>query len=124
MTEVGLSSEHLKVYPHQLSGGQRQRFAIARALAAQPKLLLADEPVSSLDVSVQAQIINLLNELRQKRKFSQILISHDLSVIANTCEQMVVLKDGDIVEAGDVESILNNPQNPYTQRLLAAAPMI
>jgi ABC-type glutathione transport system ATPase component len=124
MFDVGLSVDLLKVYPHQLSGGQRQRFAIARALAANPKLLLADEPVSSLDVSVQAQIINLLNELRQKRKFSQILISHDLSVVANMCERILVLKEGTIVELGSTEAVLNNPSHPYTQRLLAAAPMI
>lgn len=124
MDEVGLLPEHLQVYPHQLSGGQRQRFAIARALAAQPQLLLADEPVSSLDVSVQAQIIKLLNDLRKSRGFSQILISHDLSVIANTCEHVMVLKDGRVVESGPVEQVLNQPQNAYTQRLLAAVPMI
>ncbi len=124
MDEVGLLPDHLNVYPHQLSGGQRQRFAIARALAANPKLLLADEPVSSLDVSVQAQIIKLLNDLRQARKFSQILISHDLSVVANTCEHIMVLKDGVVIESGETDTVLTSPQSPYTQRLLGAVPMI
>lgn len=124
LEEVGLSADHLNRYPHQLSGGQRQRFAIARALAAAPRLLLADEPVSSLDVSVQAQIINLLNSLRADKKFSQILISHDLAVVANTCDDVVVMKDGRVVESGPVEKILTDPQSTYTQRLLAAVPLI
>lgn len=124
MTDVGLPIHFLNRYPHQLSGGQRQRFAIARALAAEPKLLLADEPVSSLDISVQAQIINLLNELRQNKKFTQILISHDLAVIANTCDHVLVMKDGIVVESGAVDQVLQNPQAPYTQRLIAAVPVL
>lgn len=124
MRDVGLSPDYLARYPHQLSGGQRQRFAIARAFAAEPALLLADEPVSSLDLSVQAQIINLLNELRARRGFTELVISHDLAVIANTCESVVVMKDGGIVEHGTVDVVLSRPTHPYTQRLLAAAPSV
>jgi peptide/nickel transport system ATP-binding protein len=124
MADVGLSGDHLARYPHQISGGQRQRFAIARALAAQPSLLIADEPVSSLDLSVQAQIINLLNQLRRSRGFSQIVIAHDLAVIANTCESVIVMKDGAAVESGLVADVLENPRHPYTQRLLSAVPVL
>lgn len=124
MSDVGLPIDFLDRYPHQLSGGQRQRFAIARALAAEPRLLLADEPVSSLDISVQAQIINLLNALREKKRFTQILISHDLAVIANTCDHVIVMKDGNAVEYGPTDQVLQNPRDPYTQRLIAAVPFL
>jgi len=124
MATVGLSGDHLARYPHQISGGQRQRFAIARALAARPSLLIADEPVSSLDLSVQAQIINLLNSLRRERGFSQIVIAHDLAVIANTCENVIVMKDGAAVEAGPVSDVLAKPSHAYTRRLLAAVPIM
>lgn len=124
MADVGLPVEFLDRYPHQLSGGQRQRFAIARALAAEPRLLLADEPVSSLDISVQAQIINLLNALRAKKRFTQILISHDLAVIANTCDDVLVMKDGMAVEQGPVDGVLQNPHSDYTRRLISAVPVL
>lgn len=124
MKDVGLEPGFLQRYPHQLSGGQRQRFAIARALAMEPRFLLADEPVSSLDVSVQAQIINLLNALRKARGFTQIVISHDLAVIANTCDRVLVMKDGRIMEEGTVTDVIEHPKHPYTQRLLEAAPAL
>ena len=124
MADVGLSGDHLARYPHQISGGQRQRFAIARALAARPSLLIADEPVSSLDLSVQAQIINLLNALRRSRGFSQIVISHDLAVIGTTCDSVIVMKDGEAVESGTVRDVLSNPRHAYTKRLLSAAPVL
>lgn len=124
MFDVGLSLDFLKRYPHQLSGGQRQRFAIARALSMNPELLIADEPVSSLDLSVQAQIINLLNSLRSKKNFMMIVISHDLAVIANLCQNVLVMKDGDVVEAGPMEEILNAAQSEYTRQLLAATPTV
>lgn len=124
MQSVGLSPLFLDRYPHQISGGQRQRFAIARALAVQPRLLIADEPVSSLDVSVQAQIINLLNSLRRFLKFSLIVISHDLAVIANCCEEAAVMKDGRLVEEGSVEKILSRPSHAVTKQLLKASPSL
>jgi len=124
MKDVGLSSDFLTRYPHQLSGGQRQRFAIARALTMEPKLLLADEPVSSLDLSVQAQIINLLNRLRHEKKFTQVVISHDLAVIANLCDRVIVMKDGEVLEEGPISNILSSPKNAYTKRLLTATPVV
>jgi len=124
MRDVGLFEDILRRYPHQLSGGQRQRFAIARALASEPELLLADEPVSSLDLSVQAQIINLLNELRHSHGFSMLVISHDLAVIANLCDHAIVMKDGEILEEGPVQTLLDRPQTDYTRRLVEASPIL
>lgn len=124
MNDVGLSSEFLQRYPHQLSGGQRQRFAIARALAKTPSLLIADEPVSSLDLSVQAQIINLLNDLKKKKKFTLVMISHDLPVVAHLTDHTIVLKSGKIVEGGTTKKVLQHPSEEYTQRLLAATPLL
>jgi peptide/nickel transport system ATP-binding protein len=124
MKDVGLPVDFLKRYPHQLSGGQRQRFAIARALAMEPRLLIADEPVSSLDISIQSQIIKLLNDLRDKKKFTLVVISHDLAVIANLCDRAVVMKSGEIVEDGPVKQVLSKPKAAYTKRLLDAVPLV
>ncbi len=120
---VGLSTEFMKRYPHQLSGGQRQRIGIARAIALEPRLVVADEIVSGLDVSVQAQILDLLNELRQSLGMAIILISHDLSVVRACCSSVAVMRHGLTVEAGPTAQIFEHPQSPYTQRLLQAIPL-
>ncbi|MDB5777360.1 MAG: microcin transporter ATP-binding protein [Herbaspirillum sp.] len=121
LREVGLEADILVRYPHAFSGGQRQRIAIARALALKPALLLLDEPTSSLDVSVQQQVLNLLAQLQRKHGMSYLFISHDLAVIRAMAHQVLVMKDGKVVERGAVETVLDRPQHPYTQRLLAAS---
>jgi oligopeptide transport system ATP-binding protein len=120
--EVGLDERDAASRPRQLSGGQCQRVAIARALAVQPKLLVLDEAVSALDVSVQAQILNLLAGLRERLGLTMLLISHDLAVVRQICEQVVVMHRGRLVEAGDVDQVLSNPREPYTQHLLESLP--
>jgi len=120
---VGLKSDHLNRYPHEFSGGQRQRIGIARALSLKPKLLIADEPVSALDVSIQAQVINLLIELQEKLNLSYLFISHDLSVIEHVSDEVAVMYLGKIVEYGNCSNIFSNPKHPYTKALLSAIPI-
>lgn len=122
LTRVGLLEEHYYRYPHEFSGGQRQRVCIARALALNPKFIICDESVSALDVSVQAQVLNLLNELKRDFDFTYIFISHDLSVVKFMSDRMVVMNQGKIEEMGDADEVYNNPQTPYTQKLIAAIP--
>lgn len=119
---VGLDENSLKLYPHEFSGGQRQRIAIARALILKPEFIVADEPVSALDVSIQAQIINLLNELKTKFNLTFLFISHDLSVIKYLSDRVGIMYLGEIVEIGTSEEIFNNPKHPYTEALLSANP--
>ncbi|MGC7873389.1 ABC transporter ATP-binding protein [Desulfosporosinus sp. SYSU MS00001] len=123
LEKVGLNEGHLNKYPHEVSGGQRQRIGIARALILKPKLVVCDEPVSALDVSIQSQIINLLQDLQQEYGLTYLFISHDLSVIRHICDRVIVLYLGKIVEIGTVEEIFSKPQHPYTKALLAAIPV-
>ncbi len=122
MREVGLDPGLLQRFPHELSGGQKQRLAIARALATGPELLVADEPVSSLDVSLQAQILRLLMELRDRRGLTMVFISHDLALVHHLCDQVAVMSAGAIVEEGSPLQVLREPSHPYTRTLLAAIP--
>ncbi len=121
---VGLKSSHINRYPHEFSGGQRQRIAIARAISLDPKLIICDEPVSALDVSIQAQILNLLKDLQKRLNLTYIFISHDLSVIEHVCDRIAVMYLGRIVELTTREELFANPQHPYTQALLSSIPQI
>jgi peptide/nickel transport system ATP-binding protein len=119
---VGLDERAFNRYPHEFSGGQRQRIGIARALALDPEILVADEPVSALDVSIQAQILELLDEIRESMNLSMLFITHDLRVAAQVCDRLAVMRYGEIVETGATGEIFKSPQHSYTRDLLAAVP--
>lgn len=122
LSKVGLRPEHYDRYPHMFSGGQRQRIAIARALMLKPKILIADEPVSALDISIQAQVLNLLMDLQQEMHLALIFISHNLSVVQHLADQIMVMYLGKVVEQGEARKVFEQPAHPYTQALLGATP--
>ena len=121
---VGLDPSYTDRFPHEFSGGQRQRIVIARAMATNPELLICDEPVSALDVSVRAQVLNLLKELQEKLNLTYLFISHDLSVVEHLCDRVVIMYLGQLMEAGTVDQIFDTPRHPYTQALLSAIPKV
>jgi ABC-type oligopeptide transport system ATPase subunit len=124
MKKVGLKEEWYERYPHQFSGGQRQRIGIARALVLEPEVIICDEPVSALDVSIQAQVLNLLLDLQEEFNLTYVFISHDLSVVEHISDRIIVMYFGDIVESNDVETLFAHPQHDYTKQLLGAIPKI
>ena len=119
-----MTRQSLDRYPHEFSGGQRQRISIARALATRPRLLVCDEPTSALDVSIQAQILNLLKDIQDELHLTMLFISHDLPVIRQMCNRIVVLKNGRVCETKETEELFNNPEHPYTQELIRLMPKI
>jgi peptide/nickel transport system ATP-binding protein len=122
LQNVDLNPEHFNRYPFEFSGGQRQRIVIARALALYPGFVVFDESVSALDVSVQAQVLNLINDLKKNLGFTAVFISHDLSVIRYLCDRVIVMEKGRIVESGDADTVYRNPQTDYTRSLIEAIP--
>jgi oligopeptide transport system ATP-binding protein len=123
LDRVGLAAEHYDRFPHEFSGGQRQRVGIARALALKPKLIVADEPVSALDVSIQAQIINLLDDLQDELGLTYLFVAHDIGVVRHISDRIAVMHEGKIVEQGSADQVCERPVDPYTKRLLAAVPI-
>jgi oligopeptide transport system ATP-binding protein len=123
LERVGLAAEHYDRYPHEFSGGQRQRIGIARAIALKPKLVVADEPVSALDVSIQAQIINLLDDLQDELGLSYLFVAHDIGVVRHISDRIAVMHDGRIVEEGPADQVCEHPRDEYTKKLLAAVPI-
>jgi oligopeptide transport system ATP-binding protein len=123
LERVGLSSEHYNRYPHEFSGGQRQRIGIARAIALKPKLIVADEPVSALDVSIQAQIINLLDDLQDELGLTYLFVAHDIGVVRHISDRIAVMNSGRIVEEGSADQVCEHPRDDYTKKLLAAVPI-
>jgi oligopeptide transport system ATP-binding protein len=123
LERVGLAAEHYDRYPHDFSGGQRQRIGIARALAPRPKLIVADEPVSALDVSIQAQIVNLLQDLQDELGFSYVFVAHDIGIVRHVSDRIAVMHGGRIVEEGSADRVCDSPRDPYTKTLLAAVPI-
>jgi ABC-type glutathione transport system ATPase component len=124
LAAVGLPADTARRYPHEFSGGQRQRIAIARAVVSRPRILLADEPVSALDVTTRIQIIELLAELGEREGMTVVMVSHDLGVVASLCQHTVVLRGGRVVEQGDTRQVLGSPSDPYTRRLLESVPRL
>jgi oligopeptide transport system ATP-binding protein len=123
LERVGLSSEHYNRFPHEFSGGQRQRIGIARALSLKPKLVICDEPVSALDVSIQAQIVNLLDDLQDEFGLAYLFVAHDIGVVRHISDRIAVMNEGKIVEQGSADQVCENPQDEYTKKLLAAVPI-
>jgi oligopeptide transport system ATP-binding protein len=123
LERVGLSAEHYDRYPHEFSGGQRQRIGIARAIALKPKLIVADEPVSALDVSIQAQIINLLDDLQDELGLTYLFVAHDIGVVRHISDRIAVMHEGRIVEEGSADQVCKHPSDDYTKKLLAAVPI-
>jgi ABC-type oligopeptide transport system ATPase subunit len=124
MESIGISPNKINSYPFEFSGGQRQRISIGRALATEPKIIIADEPVSSLDVSIQAQILNLLSDLQKEFNLSMLFISHDLSVVKQICNNIAVMYKGQIVESGSSNEVYFHPKNEYTKLLISSIPGI